>query len=142
MRGVLGLRVDARHYVHVLRRILRRFFKVVVSPPCDHQSRACRKPSLRYTTNSPCGIEPRLSLVGNRHLDTLLSPTAPHSSFNHHSSETSRCIRIKNDHPLPGFFSALSPCAFCCRTLSFQQRKPRNWLATGRLISSLVCRRG
>ena len=31
MRGVLGLRVDARHYGHVLRRILRRFFKVVFS---------------------------------------------------------------------------------------------------------------
>jgi len=30
MRGVLGLRVDARHYGHVLRWILRRFFKVVI----------------------------------------------------------------------------------------------------------------
>jgi hypothetical protein len=29
MRGVLGLRVDARRYGHVLRRILRRFFKVL-----------------------------------------------------------------------------------------------------------------
>ncbi len=29
MRGVLGLRVDARHYVHVLRRNMRRFFKVI-----------------------------------------------------------------------------------------------------------------
>jgi hypothetical protein len=31
MRGVLGLRVNARHYGHVLRRIFRRFFKVVFS---------------------------------------------------------------------------------------------------------------
>ncbi len=29
MRGVLSLRVPARRYVHVLRRILRRFFKVI-----------------------------------------------------------------------------------------------------------------
>ena len=35
MRCVLGLRVDARHYVHVLRRILRRFFIVVFGDDCD-----------------------------------------------------------------------------------------------------------